>query len=325
LGKGAAWRARVGRVKMMRAIGPTLTTLLDEKTSDARSLRLRGYLSSENGLVEVCSLGVRNVGAGRSPHPVSDRRRPLNGLRIKAMKIGPFAHFFVFIALAGLVGMVEGMPVQASGEEKDLKEIKGVVKKLQTRYLQTKDLQADFTQSTRIEGFATPLSSTGRVYIKKPGRLRWDYLDPNVEEIYVNRNDVMMYVPEHKQVLVGKLTQMAASQAPLQLLQGVAKLEEQFNVEPTPGGTRGRGGVPLLTLIPKPTGSDSVRTVEKIVLELEPKTYFIKMVAIHEISGNVSTFQFDHLTANTELKDSLFEFEVPAGVEVVKAPALGPP
>ena len=38
----------------------------------------------------------------------------------------------------------------------------------------------------------------------------------------------MMYV-EHKQVLVGKLTQMAASQAPLQLLQGVAKIDEEFD------------------------------------------------------------------------------------------------
>ncbi len=227
--------------------------------------------------------------------------------------------------LVGLFGLLEGIPVQASGEGKDTKEIKGVVRKLQARYQQTKDLQADFTQSTRIEGFATPLSSTGRVYIKKPGRLRWDYLDPNLEEIYVNRNDVMMYVPEHKQVLVGKLTQMAASQAPLQLLQGVAKLEEQFDVESTPGGARGRGGVPLLTLIPKPAEADSVRTVQKIVLELEAKTYFIKTVAIHEISGNVSTFEFDHLSANTDLKDSLFEFQVPAGVEVVKAPALGPP
>ena len=116
------------------------------------------------------------------------------------------------------------------------------MKKLQARYEQTKDLQADFQQTTRIEGFATPLTSSGQMSIKKPGLLRWDYRDPTVEEIYVNRNDVMMYVPEHKQVLVGKLTQMAASQAPLQLLQGVAKIDEEFDVEATRGGERGDGG-----------------------------------------------------------------------------------
>lgn len=209
-------------------------------------------------------------------------------------------------------------------DEKSAKEITDLVKKVQARYEKTRDLLADFTQSTRIEGFATPITSSGRVYIKKPGRLRWDYLDPNVEEIYVNRNDVMMYVPEHKQVLVGKLTQMAASQAPLQLLQGAARLDEQFEVEPVPGG-RGNGGLPLITLVPRSTEPESVRTVTKIVLELQPKTHFIKGVAIHEVSGNVSSFEFSNLKPNSGLNNSLFDFQVPAGVEVVKAPVLSPP
>lgn len=204
-------------------------------------------------------------------------------------------------------------------------EIKDAVKKLQARYEQTKDLQADFVQKTRIEGFATPIESSGRLYIKKPGRLRWDYLQPNVEEIYVKQNDVQMYVPEHKQVLVGKLTQMAASQAPLQLLQGVGRLEEQFEVQPAEGGARGAGGLPLLTLIPKADVPDSVRTVAKIVLELQPKTYFIKSLAIHEVSGNVATFEFSGLKPNGGLKNELFEFKPPPGVEVVKAPMLTPP
>ena len=93
------------------------------------------------------------------------------------------------------------------------------MKNIQSRYEKTKDLQASFTK-TRIEGFSTPVISTGHFYIKKPGKLRWDYIEPATEEIYVNKDDVKMYVPEHKQVLVGKLTYMAASQAPLQLLQG---------------------------------------------------------------------------------------------------------
>ncbi|HKW86849.1 MAG TPA: outer membrane lipoprotein carrier protein LolA [Nitrospiraceae bacterium] len=220
-------------------------------------------------------------------------------------------------------------PTYAAEEErggKALKEVQEVVKKVQARYEKTRDLQADFKQNTKIEGFATPISSSGRVYIKKPGRLRWDYLDPNVEEIYVNKDEVMMYVPEHQQVLIGKLTQMAASQAPLQLLQGVAKLEEEFQVEPTTDGKRGAGGVPLITLLPKQTEeSEPVRTVNRIVLEVQPKTFFIKIVSIHEISGNVSTFEFTNLKPNQGLKNDLFEFTVPAGVEVVKAPTLRAP
>ena len=63
----------------------------------------------------------------------------------------------------------------------------------------------------------------------------------------------------------------------------------------------------------------------KIVLDLNPKTYYIQKVAIHEVSGNVATFQFSNLKPNSGLKNGLFDFSVPAGVEVVKAPTLSPP
>jgi outer membrane lipoprotein carrier protein len=224
-----------------------------------------------------------------------------------------------------LLAFVTGGYGWAAEEGKGAGEVRDVVTKLQARYEQTKDLQADFKQTTKIEGFATPIIATGKVYIKKPGRLRWDYLDPNPEEIYVSGNEVKMYVPEHKQVLVGKLTQMAASQAPLELLQGVAKLEEQFDIDPATSGEQADGSAPRLTLIPKHTSSESVRTVNKIVLGLQPKSYYIQKVAIHEVSGNVATFQFSNLKANSGLKNALFDFTVPAGVEVVKAPTLSPP
>jgi outer membrane lipoprotein carrier protein len=105
-----------------------------------------------------------------------------------------------------------GNPAWAADEaidEQARKEVREVVKHLQARYEKTKDLQADFTQKTLIEGFERPVTSSGKVYIKKPGRLRWSYLSPAAEDIYVNRDDVKVYVPEHKQVLIGKLTQMA--------------------------------------------------------------------------------------------------------------------
>ena len=211
------------------------------------------------------------------------------------------------------------------GVAKVAQEVRNVVKQIQARYEKTKDLQADFIQKTRIEGFERPVISSGKVYLKKPGRLRWDYLDPAHEEIYVNRDDVRVYVPEHKQVLVGKLTQMAASQAPLQLLQGAARLDESFDIEPTPGNERGTGGVPLITLFPKSKAHEPSRNLQRIVVEVFPKTYFLRTVSLHEISGNVATFEFSGLKPNAGLGDEVFDFKTPPDVEVVRAPVLNGP
>ncbi|BFU92344.1 MAG: hypothetical protein NTAFB01_35310 [Nitrospira sp.] len=210
-------------------------------------------------------------------------------------------------------------------DEKARQEVREVVKQLQARYEKTKDLQADFSQKTKIEGFERPVTSAGKVYIKKPGRLRWDYLDPTIEQIYVNQDDVKVYVPEHKQVLVGKLTQMAASKAPLELLQGAAKLDESFEIEPTSGKARGAGGMPLITLIPKAKEQESTQNLQKIIVEVFPKTHYIRTVALHEISGNVAVFEFSNLQPNLGLGNEVFDFKAPPDVEVVKAPVLNSP
>lgn len=214
---------------------------------------------------------------------------------------------------------------EGPADEKALQEVREVVKQLQARYEKTKDLQADFSQKTRIEGFERPVTSSGKVYIKKPGRLRWDYLDPANEEIYVNHDDVKVYVPEHKQVLVGKLTQMAASKAPLELLQGAAKLEESFEIEPTTGKERGVGGIRLITLIPKAKDQESTRSLQRIVVEVFPKTYFIRTVSLYEISGNVATFEFSGLKPNLGLGNEVLDFKAPPDAEVVKAPVFSVP
>lgn len=210
-------------------------------------------------------------------------------------------------------------------DEKARTEVRDVVKRLQARYEKTKDLQADFTQKTLIEGFERPITSSGKVYIKKPGRLRWNYLDPSTEDIYVQGDEVKVYVPEHKQVLVGKLTQMAASKAPLELLQGAAKLEESFDVEPTPGKGRGVGGIRLLTLLPKSRENEAQRGIQKIVVEVFPKTYFIRTVSLYEVSGNVSTFEFASVQPNLGLSEEVFTPKFPDDVEVVRAPVLNQP
>jgi outer membrane lipoprotein carrier protein len=210
-------------------------------------------------------------------------------------------------------------------DEKALQEVREVVKQLQARYEKMKDMQADFSQKTRIEGFERPVTSAGKVYIKKPGRLRWDYLDPAIEQIYVNQDDVKVYVPEHKQVLVGKLTQMAASKAPLELLQGAAKLDESFEIEPTTGKDRGMGGTPLITLIPKAKEQESTQNLQKIIVEVFPKTYFIRTVSLHETSGNVAVFEFSNLKPNLGLGNEVFDFKTPSDVEVVRAPVLNGP
>jgi outer membrane lipoprotein carrier protein len=204
----------------------------------------------------------------------------------------------------------------AEGATED--RVKEIVNKVEARYRATTDLMADFNQTTTVKGFATALKSAGRVYLKRPGKLRWDYLEPNLEQIFVDNDQVRFYVPEHKQVLTGQLSKMADSQAPLQLLQGAARLDKHYAVAAAPDGAKGSGRLPLLTLTPLKGGPDR----PQIVVEVDPENYFLRRVELHDVNGNVSNFLFSKIHANTGLKDELFAFSVPEDVEVVPAPKL---
>ena len=197
-------------------------------------------------------------------------------------------------------------------------EVQTLVKKVDARYLQTQDLEAEFSQETQIEGFDSRLSSSGRVVLKKPGLLRWDYRKPNEEQILVQGDQVMWYVPQHQQVVKGNLTQMAASKAPLTLLQGVGKLGEQFTISADSRKKRGDGGLPIVVLTPK-AEDQATSTVTRIELTIHPKSHLIRQIMLYEKSGNVSTLQFSNFRINQGIDAEILQLNMPADVVVVDA------
>jgi outer membrane lipoprotein carrier protein len=220
------------------------------------------------------------------------------------------AFLFAFVAVQAY------LPSPTRAED----SVKEIVKKVEARYQKTTDLTAEFTQTTTVKGFAKTLKSAGKVYLKRPGRLRWDYLEPTLEQIFVDNDRVQFYVPEHKQVLIGQLSKMADSQAPLQLLQGIGRLDTHYLVTASDRPNR-HGGLPLLALTPLKGGPDQPR----IVVEVDAATHFLRRVELHDVNGNVSTFAFSAIKANTGLTEDVFAFTVPKDVEVIPAPTLAEP
>lgn len=227
----------------------------------------------------------------------------MNGLKVLRFSVLG-AYFFLFYGVIALGSNVDD-----------------VVGRVDDRYAKTQDLQGEFTQETIIEGFETGFQSTGKFYLKKPGLLRWDYLEPSKEHIYVDGDAVMMYVPEHQQVVKGTLTQIAASKGPLALLLGVGKLSQQFTVVESPDASNHSKKLSDLTLIPKPDG-ETAPTIKKIELQLHPDSYLIQTITIFETSGNISRVRFDHLQANQGLSANLLKFTLPPDVVVVDFPTF---
>ncbi|MBI3610703.1 MAG: outer membrane lipoprotein carrier protein LolA [Nitrospirae bacterium] len=223
-----------------------------------------------------------------------------------------------FWASAVLVGASLGIPAPPARAAED--PLAGMIQKIQTAYETTADWEADFEQVTRIEGFETAITSRGRLYIKKPGRLRWDYREPNHHQVVVNVGKIWVYTPEQQQVVVGPFAQVSDSQLPLHLLTGVGRLDEDFAVRWTDPARPRPDGLPALTLVPK----DPRTGLARLELEVDPAGYFITRLTLFEANGNQSRFRFSRIRRNTGLKDRFFVFSPPKGVVVVESPRIGP-
>ncbi len=189
-----------------------------------------------------------------------------------------------------------------------------VIQKVQASYEAVRDLSAEFRQETHYEGFDTVVNSTGRLQIKKPGKLRWDYAEPTPNQVVVADERVWIYTPEQKQVIVQPFAQMSDSQMPLHLLTGSARLDQDFEVRRTTPATDAKAIE--LTLVPR----DAAAGLQKIEIRLDPKRYLITAVTLFESNGNRSAFEFNKIRTNTGLADEVFVFKKPKGVELIENP-----
>src|SRR5258706_14987722 len=75
-----------------------------------------------------------------------------------------------------------------------------VIRALETRYNRLETLKANFTQLYREDDRAAPREEAGLVYLKKPGRMRWEYTRPEVKLFVSDGKIFYFYVPADRQV-----------------------------------------------------------------------------------------------------------------------------
>ena len=191
-----------------------------------------------------------------------------------------------------------------------------VLKKVQSVYGQAAYLQADFTQETTFQGFTTSHRFKGKLYLKKPDKMRWDYQSPSKQQIFLEGESFTYYIPEHQQVVISRLSQLTSQEIPIHLLATLSTLEKDYDVqwEEEPNGV---SGPYRLRLIPKMATEATF-----VIVEINSKTHYIDQMKVISPNGNRSVFSFFNIQVNQQTPDSLFTFNIPKGVEIVHPPSL---
>ena len=103
---------------------------------------------------------------------------------------------------------------------------------IQRHYDQVRDFQADFTH-TYVGGILRKKTvEHGRMAVRKPGRMRWTYTQPEQKLFVSDGNRVYSYVPADKQVYVAAVPADDQATTPALFLAGRGNILRDFTVAP---------------------------------------------------------------------------------------------
>jgi len=179
--------------------------------------------------------------------------------------------------------------------------------KVQAYYEKTKDFAANFVQTYTYSAAGRSQTSRGTLRVKKPGKLRWDYLDPSKKTIVVNGARLVQYEPEENQAFVDEHFDASAMSAAVTFLLGKGKLAREFELSAE--------AADRLVLTPRKPDA----RVDRVVLTVSDSGE-VTDTRVVDGSGNVNEVEFQKLQRNVGLKDDVFDLELPKDVHLVKPP-----
>jgi outer membrane lipoprotein carrier protein len=181
-----------------------------------------------------------------------------------------------------------------------------LARQVEERHRGVADLRARFVQTYRSGALGREVVERGVLSLKKPGRMLWEYQQPEKKTFVSDGTTFYFYVPADRQVIKRDGADLRG--LPALLLSGRGEILAHFEVQLEEGAPPRQ----RLRLTPRKPDPD----VERVLLEVDESNR-IRAIEVLDAQGNRSRFQFEGLQENLGLKDDLFRFQVPRGVEVI--------
>ena len=208
------------------------------------------------------------------------------------------------LALFALLALM----VPASAQSLD-----AVIADIEAAYGRLNDLTAEFSQSAFNKSLNQTIQASGTVFVKKGGKLRWEYKEPTPQEIVSDGKTLWVYTPTLSQVNTGPAPEALAGPAG-SFLAGLGKLREHFDVRFLhPAQPKDTEGHWALDLKPK----QALPTMSRLVLAVDPREFLVRKAIVYDQFENTVTMKFTKVAVNKGLADKLFSFVPPKGVATV--------
>ena len=174
-------------------------------------------------------------------------------------------------------------------------------------------LQADFIQFYYSATISTPLEEKGKLYLKKPGWMKWEYKDPEKKIFLLKDGLYQQYLIEEKQLLESDLSHAEENEFNVfTLLSGSTGILENYTVELSPFPSDNPRALQI-KLTPREEDPDTF-----VLLEINEKTWLIDKAVFFDWAGNKQEFHFSRIKTNVNFPKNTFTLEIPPDVDIIR-------
>jgi outer membrane lipoprotein carrier protein len=220
-------------------------------------------------------------------------------------RIGPCAVLLLLIggaaALAGATARAAEGPASAYAS----------AKRLEDRLAGVKGVEADFAQILDTPALPEPQVESGRLFLERPGKMRWEYSKPKGKLAVADGKDTWLWLPDD-QVAIQAPFQGDERDSGVSLLMGERlDLSGRFSIDWAPGP---KGEPHLLRLRPRTRGAP----YDALLVQVDGSGFPSRIVVLDPLGGRV-TYRFSSIKFLDRLDPSLFQFTPPPGATVQRA------
>ena len=173
-----------------------------------------------------------------------------------------------------------------------------------------KGFSAAFFQESMLKAMQISDTAEGRLTVKRPGKMRWEYSMPDKQTIVTDGKSLWIYRPSDNQVMVGKAPDFFGQGKGAGFLSDTRMIRKQFTIKELPPDNP---AYDRLHLTPNKPSED----LAEIILSIKKDIYQVDQITTFNAYGDETRIVLSDYQFNIDPADSLFTFEIPPGVDVV--------
>jgi len=193
-------------------------------------------------------------------------------------------------------------------QKSDQEKILGLIRQ---KYSRKQAFAGRFTQKTIYADSNEITSSLGRLWIKGPDKMRWEYRSPEKQILVSDGTTIWYYTPDLNQVMVGRVNDIKEARVLVNLMAKLQLKQKGFHLDLS----RDSG---LITVELTPSSDDKAPPFQSMAMVFSATDYSLQETRMEDLFANkiVITYTWEG-ASHPALPGVEFSFTPPAGCDVM--------